>query len=370
MLKTRGNVLVQLLNGTSQVFFVENALTGLFFFAAMAYASYITGVWATTIGAAVGIVVATLTAKLLECDGESVSSGLFGFNGVLLGAALPTFIAASPQLWVYVVVGAAASTVFTAAFTATLTSKWDIPGSTGPFVLTGWLMVAGAYSFGGLKVTGDAPKLASDYVHGLVAIPSPMELVEIIFRNIGQVYLLGSAVSGAIVLVGIFIASVPAGIAAIAGIANRHGRVHRDGCRSGAGEAGSLRVQPGSDGNGGRRHLLEARAESGRLHRARHGDDRVRSGSARRHGGAGGDTVLHRPLRADDVSIHRAEKADGAPSAQASGRPYGRRTGRKGTCEFGRHRTLRATQDVLVRTPCVGRDAVRAKAPIDRAICE
>jgi len=205
------------LKGTSQVFFMENPVTGALFFVAMAYASYASGNVATTIGAAVGVIVATLTARLLDCDEKSIASGLFGFNGVLVGAALPTFIAASPQLWVYVVVGAAASTVITAAFSATLTAKWGIPGSTGPFVLAGWLMVAGAYSFGGLDVTGDTPKLATDYLAGLQAIPAPLELVQIFFRNIGQVYLLGSEISGAIILLGIFIASVPAGIAAALG---------------------------------------------------------------------------------------------------------------------------------------------------------
>lgn len=211
------NFAIQALRGTSQVFFMENALTGLLFFVAMAYASYASGVWATTIGAAVGVVVATLTAKFMACDVGATASGLYGFNGVLVGAALPTFIAASPQLWVLVVVGAAVSTVVTAAFSATLTDKWGIPGSTGPFVLTGWLLVASAYSLGGLQVTGSPPKLSTDYVQGLTTIPAPLELVMIFFRNIGQVYLLGSWISGAIILIGIFIASVRAGVAAAVG---------------------------------------------------------------------------------------------------------------------------------------------------------
>lgn len=217
MAEGRDNFLFVCLRGTSQVFFQNNVITGVLFFVAMAVASYVSGVWATTIGAAVGIVVATLTAQLLDCDETSINTGLFGFNGILVGAALPTFIEASPQLWFYIVIGAATSTVITAAFSATLTKSWGIPGSTGPFVLTGWLMVAGAYSFGGLHVTGDAPKLGSDYIQGLVSIPAPLELVQIFFRNIGQVYLLGSEISGAIILLGIFIASVPAGIAAVAG---------------------------------------------------------------------------------------------------------------------------------------------------------
>jgi urea transporter len=217
MPKADSNFLVQTLRGTSQVFFMENALTGALFFAGMAWASHVTGVWATTIGALVGVIVATATAWLMKCDKASIDQGLYGFNGVLVGAALPTFIAASPQLWVYVAFGAATSTVVTATFAATLTKSWGIPGSTGPFVLTGWLMVAGAYSFGGLDVTGDAPKLATGYIAGTVAIPSAHELAEIFFRNIGQVFLLGSAVSGAIVLLGIFIASIPAGIAVVSG---------------------------------------------------------------------------------------------------------------------------------------------------------
>ncbi|MGE4373948.1 MAG: urea transporter [Xanthobacter sp.] len=213
----KNNFLTQCLRGTSQVFFMENALTGVLFFIAMAYASHVTGNWATTIGAGIGIVVATLTARLLDCDDDSINSGLYGFNGVLVGAALPTFLAVTPQLWVFVIVGAAVSTVITAAFSATLTKSWGIPGSTGPFVLTGWLMVAGAYTFGGLEVTGDSPKFATDYVHAVSGIPAPAMLVEVFFRNIGQVYLLGSAVSGAIILLGIFIASIPAGIAAALG---------------------------------------------------------------------------------------------------------------------------------------------------------
>jgi urea transporter len=217
MAAQKDNFVTACLRGAGQVFFMENALTGALFLAAIAYASYATGVWATTIGAAVGLIVATLAAHILDCDRPSVSSGLFGFNGVLIGVALPTFIAATPQLWFYIVIGSAISTVVTSAFGATLTKSWGIPGSTGPFVLTGWLMVAGAYSFGALTVTGDSAKLVSDYVQGTTIIPEPVEVLQIFFRNIAQVFLLGSATSGAIILAGIFIASRPAAIAAALG---------------------------------------------------------------------------------------------------------------------------------------------------------
>ena len=217
MKKSRPNFVTDCLRGTSQVFFMDNVWTGVLFFIAMGYASYDTGVWATTLGALIGVVVATVTAKAMIDDDDSISSGLYGFNGILVGAALPTFIDVSPLLWFYIAFGAAASTVITAAFSATLTKSWNIPGSTGPFVLTGWLMVAGAYSFGGLELESLKPLLATDYLQGRAEIPSAKEFVEIFFRNIGQVYLLGSAVSGAVILLGIFIASIKAGVAACLG---------------------------------------------------------------------------------------------------------------------------------------------------------
>jgi len=182
------NFVMVSLRGAGQVFFMENALTGLLFLIAIGVASYASGVWATTIGAVLGMAVATLTAQLMDCDGKSVNAGLFGFNGVLVGVALPTFIAVTPALWFYIIIGAAVSTVVTATFSATLTKSWGIPGSTGPFVLTAWLMVAGAYSFGSFAVTGDSIKLATEHagVHcrknscGVRAVPVATEPLELL----------------------------------------------------------------------------------------------------------------------------------------------------------------------------------------------
>jgi len=217
MATPRRDLVTVCLRGAGQVFFMENALTGAFFLAAIAYASHATGTWAILAGALLGLVVSTLTARLLDYDCKTIDAGLFGFNGILVGVAVPSSLAITPQLWVCVVVGAAASTVFASAFSATLTRQWGIPASTGPFVLTGWLIVAAAYSFGGLKVAAGAPEFATDYLRGVSAIPAPMEFGRILLRNIGQVFLLGSEVSGALVLAGILVASVPAGIAALTG---------------------------------------------------------------------------------------------------------------------------------------------------------
>ena len=211
------NFVTASLKGASQVFFMENVITGALFLIAIFYASFVSGTWATSIGAVVGLIVATAVAYVLDYDESSRRSGLFGFNGILIGVALPTFVSTSPELWAYIVIAAALTTVVTAAFAATLTKSWGVPGSTGPFVLVAWLMVAGAYSFGSLHLPSEAQKLATDYQLGAASLPAPIEAVEIFFRNIAQVYLLGNWISGAIILLGILIASRPAGLAAVCG---------------------------------------------------------------------------------------------------------------------------------------------------------
>jgi urea transporter len=48
---------------------------------------------------------------LLDADENSLRQGLFGFNGVLVGAAVPTFLEPTASMWVLLIVGAAVSTV-------------------------------------------------------------------------------------------------------------------------------------------------------------------------------------------------------------------------------------------------------------------
>ena len=97
------------LRGAGQVFFMENAITGLFFLAAIFWAGYVEGQPSTAWGGAVGLLVATLTALMIDSDDNAIGQGLFGFNGVLVGVAVPTFLADHPLMWLYLVIGAAAS---------------------------------------------------------------------------------------------------------------------------------------------------------------------------------------------------------------------------------------------------------------------
>lgn len=99
------------LRGAGQVIFQNNPLTGLFFLAAIAWGAVQGGAPQIVIGAVVALVVATLTAMLLEADEASLRQRLFVFNGVLVGCAVPTFLEPTAAMWALLAVGAAVSTV-------------------------------------------------------------------------------------------------------------------------------------------------------------------------------------------------------------------------------------------------------------------
>ncbi len=83
------------LRGVGQVMFQDNPMSGLLFLAAVAWGSFAGGVPAVFGASVLGVIVATLTAMWLRVDTSALHAGLMGYNGVLVGAALATFIAPS-----------------------------------------------------------------------------------------------------------------------------------------------------------------------------------------------------------------------------------------------------------------------------------
>ena len=213
------NLLTSCLRGAGQVFFQPNCATGLLFLAAIAWASHASGNWSVVLCAVVGLVTATSTAYLIDSSRESIHQGLYGFNGILVGVALPTFLAANPAMWACVVVGAAVSSVAVDAMSTVVTRNWGIAGSTAPFVLVTWLLLLGAYAFAHLHVAGMGPPKLATEIAASAATLDLRDVPAVLFRNIGEVFLLGSAISGVLIVAGLAVASVPAAVAALLGSA-------------------------------------------------------------------------------------------------------------------------------------------------------
>ena len=160
---------------------------------------------------------ATLAALWLRVDRSALNAGLYGYNGVLVGLALATFIAPGPLLWAYVVLGAAVSVVATLG-TANALKPWGVAALTFPFVLVTWILLLATYGFSGLSGSGlpvaavitpfepvpTGPLGAGDFVTGVLL-------------SISQVFLKGSGIAALLLLAGLAVSSLEAALFALAG---------------------------------------------------------------------------------------------------------------------------------------------------------
>ncbi|RTE94265.1 MULTISPECIES: urea transporter [Bradyrhizobium] len=204
------------LRSVGQVMFQNNPLSGILFLAAIAWGSYVAGVPQVAIAGILAVVVANLTAQWLHVDTESLHSGLYGFNAILVGLALATFLAPGPLLWVYVILGAAVSVVVMLG-TTNVVKPWG-GALTFPFVLTTWLLLLATYGFSGLAgaalPTGNVVTAFQPYKG------SPLQLIDLVqgvFLSISQVFLKASGIAALLLLAGLAVSSLAAAAFALGG---------------------------------------------------------------------------------------------------------------------------------------------------------
>jgi urea transporter len=204
------------LRSVGQVMFQNNALTGLLFLVAIAWGSYAAGVPRVAIAGVVAVVVANLTAQWLNVDREALHSGLYGFNGILVGLALATFLSPNALMWIYVVLGASISVVAMLG-TSNAVKPWG-SSLTFPFVITTWLLLLATYGFSGL--VGAALPSGNVVTAFQPYEASPLKLVDLlqgVLQSVSQVFLKANGVAALLLLVGLAVNSWAAAAYALAG---------------------------------------------------------------------------------------------------------------------------------------------------------
>lgn len=156
-------------------------------------------------GALVALTVSTLTGRLLPQKEPKEEAGLWGFNGILVGCALMTFLKPSPLVWALLVLGAA-GTVWLREGMNRLMSQWRINPLTMPFVLIAWIMLAASREFGGISPEG-LPHPAFVHAESSSVATGPVQLFLYWLRGIAQVFLIDSSVSGLFFLAGLVVAN-------------------------------------------------------------------------------------------------------------------------------------------------------------------
>ena len=212
------------LRGVGQVVFMNNPITGLLILVGMLVASVWLGV-----AAIIGLVASTLVGILLGVDRGLIRAGLFGFNGILVGAGLSLFLAPAwdPLAIVWIILVSGFSSILMASL-ATVFAAWKVPPFTLPFnfgtliFLVAGLQLANA-QVGPLVGPGEVQSLGNSVETALRSADTAGNADSVegwanaIIRGIGQLFFANDIVAGILIVVGIAVASRIAAVFAVVG---------------------------------------------------------------------------------------------------------------------------------------------------------
>ncbi|XP_040052723.2 urea transporter 2 [Gasterosteus aculeatus] len=118
------------LRGAAQVMFVNNPLSGLIIFAGLILQNYW---WA--LNGFVGTLFATISALILQQNRGAIASGLYGYNGILVGLLMAVFSNKGDWYWWLLLPNIFLSMMcpIVSSALASINSRWDLPVFTLPF---------------------------------------------------------------------------------------------------------------------------------------------------------------------------------------------------------------------------------------------
>ena len=131
------------LRGAGQVMFQPSAWTGLLFIIGIFWGAYTSHTPEVAWGALLGLFVSTLTGYLIDMPSDDGKQGLWGFNGVLVGCAFPTFLGNTVWVWIALVL-CSAMTVWVRTGMNNVMAPWRVNSFTFPFVFCTWIFILAA----------------------------------------------------------------------------------------------------------------------------------------------------------------------------------------------------------------------------------
>ena len=174
------------LRGISQIFLLNNVITGILFLAGAFYNSWLIG-----IGAVIGLLAGTFTALLFKYKRDDINNGLYGYNGALVGLATVYFFGFNVSAIIALFFGAVLSSIIMNFMT-----KRKLPPFTAPFIISTWIVMAIVLT---LKIM---PLKAAQLPDA-----SNLEIIPALSRGIGQVMFQENIFTGIILFIGILVCS-------------------------------------------------------------------------------------------------------------------------------------------------------------------
>lgn len=192
--------------GLSQIFFQSNLITGVLILAAFVVAD-----WRMAVLVLLGSTTGAIVGRLRGVSQKDVTAGMEGFCGALVGAATFSILGGQWESYPIAVAGAAlcgpVTWLVVALFTRTSLKQYSLPSTTAPFCIVATLILACTvpiHEKAAAETTTDSTTLA--FFRSLLS-------------NVSQVVLVDNEWSGALILLGLFIASWKVGLAGALGSA-------------------------------------------------------------------------------------------------------------------------------------------------------
>ena len=194
------------LRGIGQVMFQDSMWTGFLFLVGIFWGAYAEDSGIVAWGALTGVVVSTITGYFLRLSDENGAQGLWGFNGVLVGCAFPTFMANTIWMWLALILCAAMTTWVRTALNKVF-AHYNCTSFTFPFVLCTWFFMLAARYMHGMAPEFEAIPTAAVETTGHLDMGFG-HLVIYWLKGISQVFLINSWVTGIFFLAGLAVSSL------------------------------------------------------------------------------------------------------------------------------------------------------------------
>lgn len=196
------------LKGAGQVMFQGSAWTGLFIMIGIFWGAYEPAgensplvAW----GALVGLLASTIAGYVFESKSDG-DQGLWGFNGILVGCAVFTFLGNTVWAWVMTVLGAGLTVIARRGFNNVF-APFNTTSYTFPFIAVSWFILLSARMMGQLPPVGESIASLPTHVGAAEMTYTFPELVIYWLKGIAQVFLINSWVTGIFFIVGLAICS-------------------------------------------------------------------------------------------------------------------------------------------------------------------
>lgn len=202
--------------GAAQVMFQGNTLSGILIILGIFWGAYDCNNEAIAWGALIGLLASTLAGTIVDRNRTDARNGLYGFNGVLVGCAFPTFLdCCTWQMWAALALCAALTTWLRTGLNNIL-RQWGINSLTMPFVLLTWIFLLTSRQFEAFAYNNISdPSLTAHVITPFC--PTAFNLFVGWLRGISQVFLLNSVGTGIFFIVALAVSNTWAALWAAVG---------------------------------------------------------------------------------------------------------------------------------------------------------